>query len=408
MDKIKFLKDVEVPNLTAQDNLLIGSELLSRKRLNALLSLINLKTINGVYMINDMNSYELSDGEISDISFTSNGETFSRIRIEHTEDDAIGNQYYLYYDDKNVATQMQGFIGFEFTNKAYKNIIFGTIPQELSDSEYRWFTSITEKAVSLSGIYQFNENISVFDNYNGYAVSFTSNGTSFSKMRGNTTLYYDDTSAYCFHMDSEGNESYEWDNYTYRTVDFGTTEQYVQKSFYDWLIDNATKQVELSSRTWVLNDGFNAEIDYPITFESNSETFERITCDYSYEMDEYNLSYDSTEVFNAASRNWDNEAFKTIRFPYSQIVPKTFYDWLTNNGSKKIIEFSVDTHTYQAEDGMTWEEWYNSDYRTDNFVTCSSSDRMFLSGNWQFSSSNPLKSDVIVAKKYGAYYDKDY
>lgn len=33
----------------------------------------------------------------------------------------------------------------------------------------------------------------------------------------------------------------------------------------------------------------------------------------------------------------------------------------------KLITFTVDGIEYQAEEGMTWEEWVNSDYNTDNF-----------------------------------------
>lgn len=34
----------------------------------------------------------------------------------------------------------------------------------------------------------------------------------------------------------------------------------------------------------------------------------------------------------------------------------------------KLITFTIDGVTYQAEPGMTWEEWVNSKYNTDGYL----------------------------------------
>ena len=34
-------------------------------------------------------------------------------------------------------------------------------------------------------------------------------------------------------------------------------------------------------------------------------------------------------------------------------------------GGGKLITFTIDGTTYQAEEGMTWEEWVNSEYNID-------------------------------------------
>ena len=33
-----------------------------------------------------------------------------------------------------------------------------------------------------------------------------------------------------------------------------------------------------------------------------------------------------------------------------------------------LISFTIDSTTYQAEDGMTWEEWVESDYNIDGYT----------------------------------------
>lgn len=39
-----------------------------------------------------------------------------------------------------------------------------------------------------------------------------------------------------------------------------------------------------------------------------------------------------------------------------------------NVNDTKLITFYIDNREYQYEEGMTWKEWINSEYNTDNFV----------------------------------------
>jgi hypothetical protein len=41
---------------------------------------------------------------------------------------------------------------------------------------------------------------------------------------------------------------------------------------------------------------------------------------------------------------------------------------INNVNDTKLITFYIDNKEYQYEKGMTWEEWINSQYNTDNFV----------------------------------------
>ena len=42
---------------------------------------------------------------------------------------------------------------------------------------------------------------------------------------------------------------------------------------------------------------------------------------------------------------------------------------INGGNTPTIITFNIEGTEYQAEEGMTWEEWINSDYNTDNFIT---------------------------------------
>lgn len=40
---------------------------------------------------------------------------------------------------------------------------------------------------------------------------------------------------------------------------------------------------------------------------------------------------------------------------------------LNKVGGATLINFTIDGTTYQAEEGMTWEQWCNSSYNTDGY-----------------------------------------
>lgn len=41
---------------------------------------------------------------------------------------------------------------------------------------------------------------------------------------------------------------------------------------------------------------------------------------------------------------------------------------IDNVNEVKLITFYIDNREYQYEEGMTWEEWINGQYNTDNFI----------------------------------------
>lgn len=46
--------------------------------------------------------------------------------------------------------------------------------------------------------------------------------------------------------------------------------------------------------------------------------------------------------------------------------------------TKKKINFTIDGKSYEADEGMTWEQWVNSTYNTDGFFIRADSSRLEL------------------------------
>lgn len=61
----------------------------------------------------------------------------------------------------------------------------------------------------------------------------------------------------------------------------------------------------------------------------------------------------------------------------------------------RLISFSVDGHTYQAEEGMTWLEWVDSEYGKDSIVSVSAGGTVY----GKHSYLNVDSTDVIIANK---------
>lgn len=81
----------------------------------------------------------------------------------------------------------------------------------------------------------------------------------------------------------------------------------------------------------------------------------------------------STEGFFDTNGTWRNEAYRTIEFleePTGELLT-----WLQSNAVKQnssqtanVISFTIVGTPYQAKEGMTWEEWVNSEYNTEGYI----------------------------------------
>ena len=58
--------------------------------------------------------------------------------------------------------------------------------------------------------------------------------------------------------------------------------------------------------------------------------------------------------------------FKDTILPTAQSKVESLFDY-SQNPEPKITSFKILDTEYQIEEGMTWEEWVNSDYNTGNY-----------------------------------------
>lgn len=65
----------------------------------------------------------------------------------------------------------------------------------------------------------------------------------------------------------------------------------------------------------------------------------------------------------------------------------------SHTGGSNLITFTIDTREYQAEEGMTWGEWVDSEYNTGDFVH----NGLHVTGSWVLNvSGNQIDDDTIL------------
>ena len=93
---------------------------------------------------------------------------------------------------------------------------------------------------------------------------------------------------------------------------------------------------------------------------------------------------------DATATNRNNEDITTI-----------FYKWLTANATKQgQITFTIDGTTYQADDGMSWRQWIESDYNTGGYGYYILSD-VVLKGSYTVATNDgTVKTGNIIIAGY--------
>lgn len=86
----------------------------------------------------------------------------------------------------------------------------------------------------------------------------------------------------------------------------------------------------------------------------------------------------STNIFgHKLSKNSAEEVLFTIEYadgstlvdgPFNVKIADIKLDYSTVDGISNLITFTIDGTTYQAEEGMTWAEWINSQYNVDKYI----------------------------------------
>lgn len=87
--------------------------------------------------------------------------------------------------------------------------------------------------------------------------------------------------------------------------------------------------------------------------------------------------------------------FVTPNVSYAVDNTKTFYNPI------KLITFTIENVSYQAIEGMTWGDWVNSSYNTNNYINAGTC----IGKNNEYGSINKLDivvlpTDTIIAYSY--------
>ena len=80
---------------------------------------------------------------------------------------------------------------------------------------------------------------------------------------------------------------------------------------------------------------------------------------------------------------------------------------INGGGSATLITFTIDGTEYQAEEGMTWEQWVDSEYNSGIFIkhidgfsiTCTSNPISLI----RLNNVNVLYTDYILSEGYTIY-----
>lgn len=162
-------------------------------------------------------------------------------------------------------------------------------------------------------------------------------GTSISGLKANFTAP-GQTVAYDFYVANTGN----YDAYL-RSVEFGNVSCIPGTDATSGMVEDACGSISIK-----------LEIDEDLYTETNTLITNKILYKDSYLPVRVTLSYDIGVA--RADGAFDVE-FGNIELEYSTV-----------DYQKKIITFTINNDTYQAEEGMTLGEWANSDYNNSSYV----------------------------------------
>ena len=366
------------------------------------------------------------EGGLYSINFISNNTSYTEIRFGE-----IGNYRLLY---NSTSAYRSG----TWNNENYKTIEINGGTDSTNSTLISWLESnatqitlddltnttwLINNNPSITGSYGvFNINISCDDITTGGSYIGLAIGYSFSSYAGGGE-WVDGTSAFLFYQ-------FESSSINGYTLTFTGGDDAENISLIAWLEANATQITveDLTGTKWIINDtpDWFSSTSYEIDFVTNNGTEEYN--EIQSVIDHGNLIYylpaqQSSAIWDT-SNGWLDSAYKTIEITGgTDSTNMTLIGWLTQNATQVIaptktyklgwrlksatlISFTVRSISYQAEDGMTWQQWVNSEYNTPNFIIDDNYVKTSALGLWVGLRANiPVRpTDTILADTtYGAY-----
>ena len=174
-----------------------------------------------------------------------------------------------------------------------------------------------------------------------------------------------------------------------------TTDTYEKDALY--LLEQ--EETDELAGTWVFKDSLNGSIDSTVNFTSDNSHWTRMSYDGTF-LYYYNAT--NPYGFPVYEEFWRSDKTINITSKLAEVTNgDTLLTWLKNNATKQeetesLISFTLGGTSYQAEQGMTWAEWVESDYNTNAIVVTGS--------NIHLDSTAVLETDTIIANaEYGLY-----
>ena len=246
---------------------------------------------------------------------------------------------------------------------------------------------------TIKGKWVFNEILEDFNAYysvDGTQVNFVSNDTQYTGFSSQQS-FGDDAMQQNMAYAQSGNVSIgvysfltsSWIvDVAYRTVDFGTTEQTAADYFLTWMQANATQIIEppvLPTDT--------------VTIEYNGSVIAALKAGQSATLPCKDTLMHTDVVVSVPDGMGAGEVVEEWDGSYT----------ITNAVS--LISFTVAGTSYEAEDGMTWEQWCRSTYNFDGYyvlVNMVVTQGSMASGGEQvaFNNIQVFPTDVIMEYEY--------
>lgn len=191
---------------------------------------------------------------------------------------------------------------------------------------------------------------------------------------------------------------------------------------------------DLKGTTWLLNKFVDAtyvqEHSCDLNFSSNGTNFNSINVVNDPDRMSSILRYDTTEVAVNAIGDYtqygiDENYRKVTVTGGADATNADLITWFETNGIpyQNVITFTIEdghdhsVYTYQAESGMTWAEWVESEYNTDGYYIEQESDAIAVSlgslhGDlrWVYTSLDlsahwvELTDRILIDGSYGRYH----
>lgn len=257
-----------------------------------------------------------------------------------------------------------------------------------------------EEEDELAGTWVFNDTLILPYDQVLYYVNFVNGETSYTTMgerdpedpAPDDMWFYGTTVVYNDLADPT------WKGEAYRTITITSNLSEVTNgsTLLTWLKANATKQEENQTDsivgTWVFNDNLYDVGSTSLTWKGlvqvpfSSGSYSSLSGmqigngTLSYLISGYNYVNNGASVYSGLNGgSWNTSVYKTITILSDEVVTDTtewsvdeFKAWLKANATKQgtatLISFTIDGTSYQAEDGMTWEQWIASEYNTDRYA----------------------------------------